>query len=129
MSVQMSIFFTSPGTLDAATAELQSLLGIRLELVPDAEEPRYEYQGLGIELVCFSAAGFEDSVGIPFSRYSFVLNVIPVRVQDAEGHWWELMYHCAMYCFERITHVLGWPSIAVLDLQQVEARFDGQVRS
>jgi hypothetical protein len=125
MSVDMNLFFKAPAGLDDVAAALQSVLGVELTLMQDGENRRYEYRGLGIELVCFRAEGFEDSVGIPFSRYDFVLDVVPVREDVDEEVWWNLMYRTAMYCFDRITRSLKWPTIVVHDLQKVEAFFEG----
>lgn len=123
MSVEMNLFFDARGGLDEVAAALGSVLGVELRPIHEGEERRYEYRGLGVELVCFQAEGFEDSVGIPFSRYSFVLDIIPIRADMPEEHWWNLMYYTAMYCFGRITSTLKWPSIIVHDLQKLEAQF------
>lgn len=128
MSVEMNLFFNAPGELDEVMAALGSLLGIELQRVEDDDNPRYEYRGLGVELIGFRAADFEDSMGIPFSRYDFVLDVLPIRAKAPEEYWWNLTYYTAMYCFGRITSDLGWPSIVVRNLQRLEARFEGLIR-
>jgi hypothetical protein len=125
VSVNMNLFFNAPGGLGEVAEALSPVLGVQLLLTPDGE--RYKYQGLGVVMVCFcaEAGDFADDRYMPFSRYGFVLDVVPLRPAGlAEQTWRNLMYYSSMYCFSRITHTLQWPAILVRDMEELVAQFE-----
>lgn len=126
MSTGINIFFQSSNAAPLVVAALESLLEIQFTHETDDELTRYVYDALGVRIILFADHGLVDDMGIPFSSYPYEMDIEVSRQCIDRAIADKFHESLSLYLFARITVQLGWRSIAVINLQKVIAKWDGE---
>jgi hypothetical protein len=110
MSTDIDIFIDSTCTLE----ELKLLIekAFRINFLEEKEEGyNYGYYSLGIILKLYKDHGFEDDLGIEFSKYPYALSIdVDTRARDY-GCRINLQYYASLYVYNVISKELNLVSV------------------
>jgi hypothetical protein len=119
MSTDIDIFVDPKCSLEEFKSILEKTF--RINFSKEEEESSYVYYSMGIILKLYGDHGFEDDLGIQFSRYPYGLSIdIDTRARDYECRI-NLQYFMSSYIFSVLSKELALDSILVEDVQKILA--------
>ena len=119
MSYSTSIFILTSASYEEFKEKIEGTLKIEFTRDLEVDWPLSKYYGLGCLISLIGDLDYDDDLGIPFSRYSYQIDVqIVPRVQE-ESIWAEFEYYVSMYIYHRIRENFGWECIVVEEMQKL----------
>lgn len=119
MSFSTSIFALTQSTYDEFKCDLEKTLNINFIRDEEADWPLSRYNGLGFSAALIGDLDYDDDMDIPFSKYSYQIDIqIHPRVEE-EPIWVGLEYCVSMYIYHCIREVLELECIVVDDMQKL----------
>jgi hypothetical protein len=122
MSTDIDIFVDPKCPLEEFSSILEKTF--RISFSEDKEEGyKYVYYSMGVILKLYEEHGFEDDLGIQFSKYPYALSIdIDTRARDYKCRT-NLQYFMSLYIFNVLSKELALNSILVEDVQEILAEF------
>jgi hypothetical protein len=123
MTVELKILLNVSSNMDEIRDTVAKLVGHPLSRVEDDMGVSFTTKALCIEWMLYGDHGFEDDCGIEFTKYEYVLDLIPLDAGPDLAAY-DLMYEgAALFMAYQLSRVLGCRTLVVRNLTRKVAAY------
>ena len=123
MTVELHILLNVSSNLDEVRDTVARLVGHPLSRVDNDQGVTFATKALCIEWVLYGEHDFEDDSGIEFTKYEYVLDLIPLDAGPDLAAY-DLMYEgAALFIAYQLSRVLGCRTLVVRNLTRKVAAY------